>query len=306
MTSQTSAGPCAYSDSYLSASATSPIPQDPQQVWINGVRLAQAARPVRSSPASSYYDWSARRLRIAVNPSGNFIEATSRPVGLVLANASIVVRGIGIRNYASSQYPGIDEAAVFAAGGPFVFDHDVFTDNSAGGIGFSNPKPGTLVEFSQFVSNGFDAIGGNGSANGAKTANGLVIQSNLIQNNNSELFDQNCTYACGSAGIKIAHMVGFTLTGNTVSGNNGNGLWCDEDCTGGAYINNVVTGNTKTGILHEVSDAAVIANNVVSQNGTGGITVASANTDVYNNTLIGNVSKGIWVYDDGRSPEKVV
>ena len=53
------------------------------------------------------------------------------------------------------------------------------------------------------------------------------------------------------------------------------------------------------GIFYEVSDAGIIAGNVSSRN-LYGITVASANTKVYNNTLVDN-RQGIRVYDDHRT-----
>ena len=53
-------------------------------------------------------------------------------------------------------------------------------------------------------------------------------------------------------------------------------------------------------IFYEVSNHGIIAANVLSGS-TYGISVASANTKIYNNTLIDNVH-GINVYDDPRSP----
>lgn len=100
-------------------------------------------------------------------------------------------------------------------------------------------------------------------------------------------------------------MHGYTITGNLVQQTGGGtvGLWCDLDCSGGVYINNVVRDQPKSsGIFVEVGDTTIVANNLITGN-LYGISVASATTKIYNNTLIGNV-QAIRIYDDHRSRGK--
>ena len=98
-------------------------------------------------------------------------------------------------------------------------------------------------------------------------------------------------------------MVGLTMRNNLVEDTQGmaGGLWCDLDCRDAVFVYNTVRNNPGgPAIFYEVSDRGIIAANVLSGS-TYGISVASANTKIYNNTLIDNV-QGINVYDDPRSP----
>jgi parallel beta-helix repeat protein len=98
-------------------------------------------------------------------------------------------------------------------------------------------------------------------------------------------------------------MVGLTMRNNLVEDTQGmaGGLWCDLDCRDAVFVYNTIRNNPGgPAIIYEVSNHGIIAANVLSGS-TYGISVASANTKIFNNTLIDNV-QGINVYDDERSP----
>jgi len=102
--------------------------------------------------------------------------------------------------------------------------------------------------------------------------------------------------------VKFAHMVGLTMRNNLVEDTQGRagGLWCDLDCRDAVFVYNTIRNNPGgPAIFYEVSDHGIIAANVLSGS-TYGISVSSANTKIFNNTLTDNV-QGINVYDDRRS-----
>ena len=97
-------------------------------------------------------------------------------------------------------------------------------------------------------------------------------------------------------------MVGLTMRNNLVEDTQGRagGLWCDLDCRDAVFVYNTIRNNPGgPAIFYEVSDHGIIAANVLSGS-TYGISVSSANTKIFNNTLTDNV-QGINVYDDRRS-----
>lgn len=298
LTAQGTQGPRAYGDAAAGASADRPIPQDPQQVWINGVPQRQLAFGSKLTAGTFAYDWANRRLYLPTVPTTGNLEAAAKPNAMIIGKTRATVRGLGIRRYATSQSPNTSHGALYLGASVVVLERNLFTDMSAGAVSYSNPQPGSRVESNVFYRNGYTGIQGNGSsATGAR--NDLVIRGNLLVNQNDQKFGNKCTYACGPAAIKIGHMVGFVISGNKVTDTTGSGLWCDLDCSDGSYQSNVIERVTKHGIFDEVSNKSVVANNVV-RNAEGCITVASANVTVAHNT-VSDCNFGIRVYDDSRA-----
>lgn len=292
-------GPCAHAD--MSDNPSNPVANDPQMVFVDGAALRQLPYGEPLSPNSFSYDWEERRIVMSVDPRLHQIEVTARPTALLLAGkGKSTIRGIGFRRFGSNQYPGPTRAAVLSSADSLAVENAVFTENAAQGLAISQPWGGAVVRRSVFADNGYTALGANGgSIEGRATP--LLVEQNVLRGNNAEGFGERCTVSCGAAAAKFAHIRGLTLTRNLVEDTVGPaaGLWCDLDCSDTTYTYNVVRGHQKSGIFHEVSDTGIIAANVLIDNEYG-ITVASANTDVYHNTLVNNV-QGIYVYDDPRS-----
>jgi parallel beta-helix repeat protein len=81
------------------------------------------------------------------------------------------------------------------------------------------------------------------------------------------------------------------------------GLWCDVTCYDTTFSGNTVKRNASGGIFYEISDKALIVNNVVADNGpslgpdfysSGNIIVtASPNIEIYGNKVVGRNGIGI-------------
>jgi parallel beta-helix repeat protein len=293
------AGPCAHFDM---TDASNPVAGDPQMLFSDATPLKQVASKADLSAKTFYYDWNDRRLYIGATPSGRTIEAAVRPMAMVISNkgAGFRIRGIGFHRYANNEYHNMTNSVLYVGGSKTVIEDSVFAYNAAGGPGYSNPLPGTEIRRSVFAYNGYTAVAANGgSQKGVR--NDFVLDGSVFFRNNTENFGMSCTISCGQAAVKLAHMVGATLSNNVVeaTGGSAGGLWCDLDCSEGKIVNNTIKGNPGAGIFYEVSRNGIIAGNVVT-GGTYGISVASATTKVYNNTLVDN-TQGINVYDDDRS-----
>ena len=294
-------GPCAHFD--MSRDPGNRLAVDPQMAFVDGVSLHQATSRNRLAATSFYYDHAEQQVYLAVDPVQHQIELTRRPVALVLGNRqNYRVLGIGFRRYASNEYGRLTSGALRILASTSLVENSVFTANAAGGLAYSNPSPGSVVRRSVFAANGYTGLAANGASSTGQR-NDLMVSDNVFSGNNAEKFGTGCSLSCGQAAAKFNHMVGLTLIRNVVEKTRGaaSGLWCDLDCTDTKIIYNLVQDNTGgPGIVYEVSDTGLIAANQVLRNKYG-ITVASANTRVYNNTLVDN-RQGFRVYDDRRSP----
>jgi hypothetical protein len=294
--SSDNSGPCAHIDNY--SGPEYPTATDPQLVYIDGVYVNEVASLAQASGNSFYYDWENRRTYIAQNPAGHSVELSLRDHFLVTGGTGVNIKGLGFRRYATAEMDGIQGAALYISATNSLLENNTFTQMAAGSTSLS-PQNG-ILRHNVIANNGFRGFGGNGHGEGGLVDN-LLIEGNVVNNNNAEHIGIHCTASCGAAGIKLAHMNGFIARYNIFENTpNGGGIWCDEICNNGVIIYNISRNNNGPGIFYEVSDNGIIASNLISNN-TNGIQLASANTKVYNNTLVNNSLISIWVYDDNRN-----
>ncbi|RKH36007.1 DNRLRE domain-containing protein [Corallococcus praedator] len=296
----TNQGPCSHYDMY--GDPANPAAGDPQMVFIDGAYVHEVKTLAEATPGNFFYDWTHRRIYIATNPTGHTVEVAARPVAMVLGTTGHKVMGLGFRRYATNEYSNTTNAALYIGATNSLVENCVFTQMAAGSLSI---KPqGGVVRGSVFANNGFTAIGSNGSTNSATlVTDGLLLEGSVINANNTERFGTNCSRSCAQAGVKIAHMNGFTVRNNVFENNlNGAGFWCDEDCRDGVMVYNIFR-NNKIGIFYEVSDTGIIASNLIYDNTYAGIQACSSNTKIYNNTLINNAAINIWIYDDSRNEQ---
>ena len=297
-------GPCTHWDNYGSSTANYPAAGDPQMLFIDGSRIAETDSLSTVSSNSFYYDWSAKRLYMGTNPSGHTVELAARPNALVLGggpSAVYAIKGIGFRRYATNEYSNLTGSAVYMAGGPGgLIENDTFTQMAAQALSFSGPVNST-VNHSVFAYNGANGTGGNGLSASGQTDN-YVIQNSVFNHYNLENYGLNCSLSCGAAGVKMAHMVGYTLKDNIFENGQGpaTGAWCDTDCSGGIFVNNLVKNNLGgPGYHYEQNTGGIIASNLFINNKYG-IDVGATDTKIYNNTLVNNTTINIRIYDDSR------
>lgn len=293
-----------------------PVAGDPQMAFSNDLQLEQRGSISDVTPGSKrfFYDWNAKKIYVSENPATNTVELSTRPGVFVLGGAyNFAVKGIGFKRYASA-FRGNSQATVIFVGlggasdpaGQAQFENTVFTENAGAVLSFSGPKNNTYVRNSVLAYNHGSGISGNGFSNDAQGArNNIVLDGNLFNENNAGNFDTMCGRSCGVAAVKLNHMVGFKMTNNIVQNTRGKaaGLWCDMDCSDGIFTNNIVRNNNGHGIFYEISNRGIIANNLVYHNKNSQIAVASANTKVYNNTIVnqpGPNVQAVWLWDDRR------
>ena len=298
-TGGTTNGPCVWKDTSLDP--TNPMAGDPQMVFANGTYEHEATSLSGASGGAFYYDWANKRIYISTNPSGSTIELAARPMAMQLNGAGSKVLGLGFKRYATHVYSN-NSGVIYSGATDQVFENDVFTKNAGLALAVTHAA-NAVVNHSVFAFNGGDGLGAGGSVASGGTDN-FVVHNNVFNNNNSELFWTNCSYSCGAGNMKLDKMAGYTVANNIIENAAGQawGTWCDEACTNGKTVNNVMSGNGDGGVVYEISDTGIIASNLIYNNRGPGIQVGSANTKIYNNTVVNNTGTDqIWVYDDPRN-----
>ena len=315
-----SAGPCVHPDMVLDPS--NPAAADPQMVFEDGSNVTEVTSLGAASGSKFFYDFSARRVYLGFNPAGHSVEVTKRPDAMTVNNTTGGIRllGLGFERYASNEKNegSTTHGALNVMGTPNVtIANDVFSQNAGTGLNLMGGPKNLVINHDVFAFNGFNGV----DANGTESDDNLTIENSVFNNNNSQFFGLNCVASCSAAGSKLAHMDVFLVKDNIFENQQGvsSGFWCDLHCSNGTIVGNVFANNGNIGLFYEVSNTGIIASNLVygnglylesrRPNGTGrdnsdkgaGIRVSAANTQIYNNTSVNNVSD-LVVYDDERSP----
>lgn len=219
-----------------------------------------------------------------VDLAGQALVLGSDPRGREV-RGSTLARALTIRNAAGSVVRGI---GVRRYATPF--------DQVAAIAGFSDGLVFDRVISEDNATNGLSVIGRESRVsrsafrrNGqmglhAHNVVGLSVTGNWLQGNNVEGFRHN--FAQG--GMKVTRGRDMRWEGNLVSANQGDGMWCDIGCTDVEIVNNVVVDNAGRGIKYEISARGVIASNRIADNAGGILVHESSDVLVYNNVVQGS------------------
>jgi hypothetical protein len=158
-------------------------------------------------------------------------------------------------------------AGIYLLGGTvFIIDNQISSNmtlgpsiNSGGGIYLENCLEDTLIESNVFSSN----KSGTGGAICCKSSNGLIINSNIF-------------------------------SGNESSPGSGSSIYCRDCYPITISGNDIRSGNTSLGAMYCTNSSSYILDNIIVDNGKGGIYVdGSVVTEIRNNIICGNHNNGI-------------
>ena len=266
----------------------------PEQVFIDGRPLLQVAR---DPGAGQFAIDSDRRVVLADDPTGRLVEVTVRERWLTVDAPDVTIEDLVMSHAASPPQQGALQALPGA-------DRLTVT-----GVRLSDAH-GSLISFqgvtgASLRSSDLSRAGQLGVHAGGDGTSDLTIEDNRIHDNNTEGFDP----AWEAGGLKAAIATGLRVIGNDVADNDGVGVWCDIDCHDFTASGNRVHGNTRAGIMFEISDGARIENNVVWENGWGfptwgwgaGILVSSSSNATVRGNLLAWNADGISVISQARN-----
>jgi parallel beta-helix repeat protein len=264
----------------------------PEGLFIDDIPLVQVLAKNDVGPGRFYFDHAARSIYFADNPVGHKVEVTAAAFAFENLAPGVLIKNVTIEKYASVAQKGAIQAQE-AVG--WTVENCELRLNSAAGIAAG---AGTSVRDCNIHHNGQIGITGVGRD--------VLIERNHIWENNTREFLSSWE----AGGVKLAASERVVLRGNYVHDNRGAGLWCDIECRDVLYEDNIAERNRGAGIFHEISFSAIIRNNTLRRNGTGGKTwfwgnniliAASQDVEVYGNTLIAEAGKcGIVLVDQGR------
>ena len=261
-----------------------PMASHPDQIWINDAPLTQVGSRAAVKAGTFYVDQAAKQLVMGSDPTGKKVEASTLAKGMTIRATDVTVKGIGVQRYATSV-PMM--GTVSADLGRATLSDVTIRDNAT--TGFYTWASNVTLRNVSSINNGLLGVG-------ASAADGLKISGLLSTRNNSQHFNR----APVSGALKVTRSRGVTISDSSFVNNTGQGPWFDESTYNLTFTDNDVVGNSGFGMVLEISQKAVIANNLFTGNGMTGLAMTnSGDVQVWNNTLDGNAG-GIRVTQDTR------
>jgi parallel beta-helix repeat protein len=270
-----------------------PMAGYPDQVWINGTELSQVGSAAQVTAGKFFVDTTNHKLIIGSDPTGRTVEASTLTQALKIWGVGSVVRGLGVRRYATTVS---EFGAVSPQMDSVTLENLVITDNATIGIFFW--ANGHTFRNLTVSDNGLLGIGGNNAQN-------FVLEGSRISGNNTERFKREPV----SGGVKLTNSSNVAIKRNVIENNLTNGLWFDVSMYNSQIIGNTIKGNGANGFELELSAKAVVADNYISGNGETGIWIFdSGEVDIWNNTLVANArSLSFWSDDRrGKGPSTTI
>lgn len=262
-----------------------PMAAHPEQVWIDGVAQAEVASLANLKAGTFFTDVANDRLYLGTDPTGRNVKTSTLTKALSLRGEGAVVRGIGIRNYATSVWM---MGAVTVEAPRATLENVVIYDNASTGlfVGSSN----ATVRDVTLARNGLMGLGAN-------YADALVIDDLLAIENNAEHFNTSPV----SGGVKIAKSRGVTVTDSALLRNDGPGVWLDQSVYDVRIAGSDIIENKGAGAFLELSQKIDFVNNLVLRNVGNGVKINNTGgVNLWNNTIIGG-DRAVNVVQDSRS-----
>jgi trimeric autotransporter adhesin len=261
-----------------------PYADRPDQVFIDGAALEQVGDRSSVQAGTFAVDYAAKQLIIGDNPAGRDVRASDKSQALAVQSPGSTLQGFGVRGYATTY---LQRGAVRMQNISAKVKDLVIMDNAMIGLALSNNDG--FIDNVTAERNGLLGIGVNASYR-------LVVRDSIVTGNNTEGFK----VAPVAGGIKITRSRDVTVLNNEVSRNLGSGIWLDESCYDVTIAGNTTMVNTQSGILVEISEKAIVANNQAIGNETGIHIIDSGEIQVYNNDIGSNLDFGIKLSQDQR------
>lgn len=261
-----------------------PMAAWPDQVWIDGHRLKQVATRSQMTTGSFYVDYSRRQLVIGTNPAGRHVEASRLAQGLSIRAPRVVVSGLTVRRYADSV-PTLGAVTVER---PSVVLRDLRINKNATS-GLLVAADNVRVVGSEMNRNGLIGVHGAGAYH-------LNFVNNEVAANNLEHFN----LAPVAGGLKFTRSRDVNVSHNVFTRNLGTAVWLDESTYADRVIGNSIVSNRGHGVNLEISDTAVVANNIIADNGGRGVQVNNTgHVRIWNNELVGD-ERPVFIVQDPR------
>lgn len=270
----------------------------PEDLFLDDRPLLHVGKLADLESGRWFFDYATDTIYLADDPTGHKVETSVARSAFYGNAANVTVRGLVIEKYATPAQSGaIGERSL---GEGWTIESNEIRWNHGIGIRIGNRA---RILRNHVHHNGQMGIGGIGDD--------VLIDDNEIAFNNYAGHDPEWE----AGGGKFVATSRLVVRNNHSHDNVGSGLWTDIDNVDTLYELNTVRNNTRAGISHEISYAAVIRRNFVGGNGSsrdvwlfdGQIQVQnSQDVEIYDNTVIvpATGGNGITLVQQGRGVGK--
>jgi len=270
-----------------------------QDLFMDGVMLWQVTQ-LNDLETGSWY-WDGDVVYVADDPTNRRIELSVTPYAFIGSADDIEIRGIEVEKYATPAQEGAIQSQAPADGE--LGSSWAIADVEVSGIHGAGIRAGDQT----IIRNAYVHHNGQLGVTGAGITDLLIVDSEIAHNNIAGF-----QWQWEAGGVKVTDSTDVVFRGNSVHDNNGPGLWADLDTVNTLYEDNVVADNGGPGIFHEISGRAVVRRNILEGNGftqttwlwgAGILVAASADVEVYENTLSSNANGITGIQQDrGEGP----
>lgn len=262
------------------------------QVFYNGEQLTQVGSASAVTTGTFYADPSAKTITIGSDPFNNEVRISNLSAGIMVNSANSTMQGFGVRRYATNS---TDQAGIRMVNVNATARNLDIEDNAYIGLSMSNNN--AKVDHVTVLRNGLLGLGSN-------AAYGSSFTNNRIEYNNYQQFKT----APVAGGFKITRSRDVTIDNNNSSNNYGAGIWLDESVYNSTITNNTTNNDKSVGIMVELSQKAIVANNTASSTVSGsgskqqdGVVIRnSGDVKVFNNDFENNSRFAVSVHQDER------
>ena len=272
--------------------ASYPMAAHPDEVFLDGSQLVQVA----SNPGAGQFavDYNAQTITVGSDPNGHAMRASNLSQAFVIAAGYLTLRGFGVQNYAT-PLPAMGTVYQGGSIGHGRFENLVIRNNATTGLNVT--QPGNVITHVTADYNGMSGMQVGTNTYGQNGAGETVANCEISYNDTEGFVGGPATGA-----LKVGRMNGIAITNNVVQNNfQSAGIWTDQSVTNFQITGNTVTGNGASyGILTELSDTGVVANNVISGSKYGYTAFDTGNVRVYNNTITGSTVWQLGLSQDAR------
>lgn len=259
-----------------------PVANRPDQLFVGTTQLRQVASTAALRPGSFVADYASRTLTMYADPRNRPVAASTLTFALKANVPGIVLRGFGVRRYATP----IPVLAAIRFNAPGTIQNVIIYDVATTGLSVSGAA---VVDRVTIARAGMIGLHGN-------YADGLKVSSVRLVNNNWEHF--NPWTAAG--GMKVTRSRTVQVNRSDVSGNYGTGIWFDESSVGIKISRNSVLDNSEAGIELELSESGLIVGNLIRGGKSGVYLFNTGGVKIFNNAIGGQSDQGIWLAQNGR------
>jgi hypothetical protein len=223
----------------------------PEELFLDNKPLQRMTYLGAVSSGKWYFDYGQDKIYMANDPNGHKVEISWNRTAFAGRATGVVIRGVTVEKYAppaqtgavGDQFPPTDWTVEYC---------DIRLNHGVGLTAGSRWK----IRYNKTYDNGHMGFRGTGDD--------ILIEGNEIYGNNRAGF----SVGWEAGGFKFSYTNRLIIRGNTSHDNFGLGMWTDIDNINTTYENNNVYANKDGGISHEISYAAVIRNNTVTNNGS--------------------------------------